>query len=304
VGLRPMSAFFTAGDATAYPLELPADFVLNEQETAKLNDYLDKRFKGNFQMAGVKFWPEMSALDPEFIALTKKFVQVVPVFTNVIFDTSQPHANSLFADMFAWLDEILTSARRHRETLFVLRAHPDEARKGKASEESVADWVARNNVTAEPNIRFIPAEQTISSYDLIRMAKLVLVYNSTIGLEASILGAPVLAAGKSRYSPADVVWLPAKREAYLLHLEGMLSNFDIDVPARFARNARRFLYYQLYRSSLSFDSFLEEDGIWNGYVRIKAFDLDALLPENSATLMAISGGLLRGGNFVLERGEL
>jgi hypothetical protein len=304
VGLRPMSAFFTPGDATAYPLDLPADFALDEQETARLNEYLEKRFKGNFQMAGVKFWPEMSALDPAFIELIKRFLQVVPIFTNVIFDTSQPHANTLFEDMFAWLDEIVSTARRHRETLFVIRAHPDEARKGKASEESVADWVARNNVEAEPNIKFIPAEETISSYDLIRMAKLVLVYNSTIGLEASILGVPVLAAGKSRYSPADVVWLPAKREAYLLHLEGMLSTYDIDVPQRFARNARRFLYYQLFRSSLSFEDFLEEDGVWPGYVRLKEFDLAALLPENSTALRVISDGLLRDGNFILERGDL
>lgn len=304
VGLRPMSAFFTAGDATAYPLDLPADFALDQQETARLNVYLEKRFSGNFQMAGVKFWPEMSEFDPEFIALTKKFLQVVPVFTNVVFDTSQPHANMLFEDMFAWLDEILATARRHRETLFVIRAHPDEARKGKASEESVADWVAKNHITSEPNIKFIPAEEHISSYDLIRMAKLVLVYNSTIGLEASILGAPVLAAGKSRYSPADVVWLPAKREAYLLHLEGMLSSLDIDVPQRFARNARRFLYYQLYRSSLSFEAFLEEDGIWPGYVRLKEFDLEGFLPENSPILRVISEGMLHAGNFILERGDL
>lgn len=303
VGLRPMSAFFTAGDATAYPLDLPADFELDARESARLDEYLEKRFKGNFQMAGVKFWPEMSALSPDFVVLAKKFLQVVPVFTNVIFDTSQPHANTLFEDMFAWLDEILASARRHRETLFVIRAHPDEVRKGKASEESVADWVAKNHVTSEPNIRFVPAEESISSYDLIRMSKLVLVYNSTIGLEASIMGAAVLAAGKSRYSAADVVWLPAKREAYLLHLEGMLTAIDIDVPQRFARNARRFLYYQLFRSSLSFEKFLEEDGIWPGYVRLKGFDLQELLPENSATLRTVSDGLLRHGSFIFDRSD-
>jgi hypothetical protein len=84
----------------------------------------------------------------------------------------------------------------------------------------------------------------------------------------------------------------------------MLSTYDIDVPQRFARNARRFLYYQLFRSSLSFEDFLEEDGVWPGYVRLKEFDLAALLPENSTALRVISDGLLRDGNFILERGDL
>ena len=95
-----------------------------------------------------------------------------------------------------------------------------------------------------------------------------------------------------------------KAQAYLLHLEGMLSNPDIEIPQRFARNARRFLYYQLFRSSLSFAKFLEEDGVWQGYVKLKDFDLADLLPENSASLRVISEGLLKGGNFILKRGDV
>jgi len=261
---------------------------------------LQNRFQGNFIMAGVRFWPEMSALDPGFLTLAAGFKQVVPVFTNVIFDTSQPHANTLFEDMFIWLDEVLESARKHPDTLFVIRAHPDEARKGKASEESVAEWAEKRQVEQFSNVRFIRPETYISSYDLIRMAKFVMIYNSTIGLEASILGALVLAAGRSRYSQADTVNFPPSRQEYQRELEALLLAPELRAPERYRSNARRFLYYQLYRSSLPFDAFLEEDRIWAGYVRLKEFDWQQLLPENSAALRAISDGLFAGGDFLLK----
>ena len=71
-------------------------------------------------------------------------------------------------------------------------------------------------------------------------------------------------------------------------------------PARYSHNARRFLYYQLYRSSLPFDAFLAEDRVWAGYVRLKEFDWSALLPENSPTTCVVSDGLLGGGDFLLK----
>ena len=79
----------------------------NAEQNARLDAYLQQRFEGNFIMAGVKFWPEMSRLDKAFLELASHFQQVVPIFTNVIFDTSQPHANVIFEDMFAWLDDLL-----------------------------------------------------------------------------------------------------------------------------------------------------------------------------------------------------
>ena len=300
VGLRPFSAYFTEGDATAYDLDIPADFQLNDTQNQRLDDYLGKRFKGDFHMAGVKFWPEMSELKPEFLQKAAKFKQLVPVFTNVIFDTSQPHANVVFEDMFTWLDSLLETASDHPDTLFVIRAHPDEARVGKASEESVAEWAEARGVKDIPNLHFIPPQEYINSYDLIRMAKFVLIYNSTIGLEASILGAAVLSAGKARFTASDVVWLPETKAAYQAKLDSLLASEAVEVPANFKLNARRFLFWQLYRSSLSFEDFLKPDGIWAGYVTLKDFPWQALLPENSVTLQTIHDGILDGGDFMLK----
>lgn len=300
VGLQPFSAFITPGEATAYPVEIPDDFELTAEQDARLDDYLSRRFKGEFSMAGVQFWPEMTVLDEALLSKIKSFQQVVPIFTNVIFDTSQPHANVLFEDMFAWLDQVLAVVRTHPETLFVIRAHPDEIRPGKASRESVADWVAHHQAEDLPNLVFISPDAYFSSYEMIQRAKFVMVYNSTIGMEAAIMGAPVLGAGKARYTQLDTIFFPPSREEYLEELEHFLGADRIETPPSHRQNARRFLYYQLYKTSLPFDAFVEPDDIWPGFVRLKPFSWQDLLPENSTTMKVISDGLLRGKPFLMR----
>lgn len=299
VGLRPFSAFFTEGEATAYPVNITDDFQLSSEQNQQLDEYLSKRFKGDFSMAGVKFWPEMTGLNDNFIEKINTFKQVVPVFTNVVFDTSQPHANVIFTDMFAWLDHVLDVAKAHPETLFVIRAHPDESREGKASRESVTDWVSRRSAEALSNIAFVGPDEYFSSYEMIQRAKFVMIYNSTIGMEASIMGVPVLSAGKARFTQLETVFFPKSQGEYLAMLEDFLTAEDVTAPEEHRRNARRFLYYQLYRTSLPFDQFLEPDDVWPGFVRLKPFAWQDLLPENSTTLKVISDGLIKGQDFLL-----
>lgn len=299
VGLRPMTAYFTTGDATAYPIDIPETFELSDEQNARLDAYLEQRLQGNFSMAGVRFWPEMRGLDAAFLDRLANFKQVVPVFTNVIFDTSQPHSNVVFPHMFAWLDTTLEIARKHPETLFVIRAHPDEARPGKSSRESVADWAQRSGALNLPNVIFVDATEYFSSYELIQRSKFVMVYNSTIGLEASIMGAAVLCAGKARFTQLPTVFFPATQEDYRRQAEAFLNTGNVLVPGAFQRNARRFLYYQLFKTSLPFDALLEEDGVWNGYVRFKDLRAADFDPANSLALRTVVDGILNGGDFLL-----
>ncbi len=300
VGLQPFSAFFTPGEATAYPLHVPDDFRLSPAQDERLDAYISQRFHGQFSMAGVQFWPEMKGLDASFVERAGAFKQIVPVFTNVIFDTSQPHSNVLFPHMFAWLDLVLEIARDHPDTLFVVRAHPDETRPGKSSQESVSQWVSQNQADSLPNLIFIDSQQPLSSYELIQRSKFIMVYNSTIGLEASIMGVPVLCAGRARFTQLPTVFFPSSLQEYRQLAQDFLTIDQISIPQEYQRNARRFLYYQIYRSSLPFTDFIQEDGIWPGFVRLKKFALQSLSPTSSPTMKTILAGILEDGDFQLS----
>ena len=299
VGLQPASAFFTDGEATAYPIHIPDEFELNDEQNAKLDAYLAKRFQGDFSMAGIKFWADMKGLDESFLQKAAKFKQIVPIFTNVIFDTSQPHANTVFEDMFDWLDMTLDVLRAHPQTLFVIRAHPDELRVRKASRETVAAWVEATGADREPNVVFVAPGETLSSYELIQKSKFVMVYNSTIGLEASIMGTVVLCAGKARFTQYPTVFFPQTIDDVRRRMEEFLEAEKIDVPPEFKRNARRFLYYQLFRTSLPFGDFLEPS-VRTTQTRLKSFELEQLSPEKSKAIEAIFDGLLNDGDFLLK----
>jgi hypothetical protein len=199
-----------------------------------LDELMQNRFQGKFSMAGIRFFPEMKELDDVFLSKVARFRQVVPVFTNVIFDTTQQHSNALFPDMFTWLERILEAVKEHPETLFVLRAHPDESRPGKVSRESVAMWVERTGAASLSNFIFVAPHEFISSYELIRHSKFVLIYNSTIGLESSIMGVPVLCAGSARFTDFGTVYFPDSAEDYLKQFEEFLSASELKIPGDFS----------------------------------------------------------------------
>jgi hypothetical protein len=130
-----------------------------------------------------------------------------------------------------------------------------------------------------------------------------MVYNSSIGLEATLLGAPVLCAGKARYTQYPTVFYPDSITEYEDQLYSFLTADEIHLPAHFYKNARRFLFYQLYRASLPFGEFLS-DHPTPGYVQLKRFSWKRLLPGGSAVVDCVVNGILNGDEFVLETDQL
>lgn len=295
VGLRPYSAFFTNEHATFRKVEVPEGFELEDEQNKRLDRYLGDRFKGRFSMAGVRFWPEIVDLPAGIENAIDAFEQTAVVFTNVIFDTSQVHANTYFEDMFAWLHYLEEVIDGHPETLFILRAHPDEDRPGKSSQQSVNEWVESRKLGDRKNVIFLEPSEYISSYELVRRAKFVLVYNSSIGIEATILGAPVLMAGRARYSHENTAFIPEDLEEYEHLLSEFLVQDTLDVPEGMIASARRLLYLELFQASLDLSLYLEPDPVLPGMVVFTDFDPETL--NRDPVIATIRDGILAAGDF-------
>jgi hypothetical protein len=79
-------------------------------------------------------------------------------------------------------------------------------------------------------------------------------------------------------------------------MQELLNAQTIEVPAEFRRNARRFLYYQLFRTSLPFGDFLEPS-VRTTQARLKSFEFSSLLA--TPAIKAILNGLLEDGDFLI-----
>lgn len=122
------------------------------------------------------------------------------VFTNVSWDTAVALREVGFEDMFDWLQQVVAWAITHPDVQLDVRAHPAETRvRGFESSDLAVDYIRDQFDELPPNIHLHGPESDVDSYRLIQASNAVLVYTSTIGLEAALLGRPVLVAADVHY---------------------------------------------------------------------------------------------------------
>jgi hypothetical protein len=84
-------------------------------------------------------------------------------------------------------------------------------------------------------------------------------------------------------------------------MKEFLETEEIEIPPVFKRNARRFLYYQLFRTSLPFGDLLEPS-VRTTQTRLKSFELEELLESDAVKV--IFEGVLEGREFWLGKNRI
>jgi hypothetical protein len=135
---------------------------------------------------------------------------------NIEWDTAALGRHVCFADTVDWVTSTVTAVLRLDAGPVVVRQHPAERRKrGRQRSQLDVASILLDRFGDDPRIRFVAADDPVSTYDLVRSARLVLPFASTVGIEAAAMGKAVVPAGSAYYADLGFVWVATSRDEYL-----------------------------------------------------------------------------------------
>ena len=141
----------------------------------------------------------------------------------VIFNSSQDEfvaigdswQNPIYESQELGVDRIAASLLDSPGIRLYLRVHPNLAKLNNEQTRKIAG-LSSNNLTV------IPAESTVSSYALLKNARKVITFGSTLGIEAVFWGVPSILAGQSLYRALGGVYTPQTHEELVEMVRGEL----------------------------------------------------------------------------------
>lgn len=234
----------------------------------------------------------MSGRDPFALQKTPRsqtkesFDVLVPL--NLRFDSAALCRQRLFSSVTEWLRALLTRLSAPGNITIAIRQHPCErieAFKGRDSWEGIlAPFLSPGGP-----VRFFPAEASVNTYDLIENAKVVLPFTSRAGIEAAMMGKPVVTSAHCYYDHCGFTVSPGSREDYFEAIERSLAGWHI--PGESARlNAAVAFYLMEFCSALK-TPFTPQPHDFSAWMDLAPADLGDLAQVRN--FLAVAGGTSR-----------
>jgi hypothetical protein len=276
------------------PWQQGRDRPLAATEERELDEYLETRARG--QVGVIDLWPAMErgrgAL-AERLGLAPERPTAV-LYTNILWDSAVFGRDVGFDGMFDWVAESVRLFAATRSRDLVIRVHPSEVRIPMSeSRDRVIDRLRALFPDLPTNVRVVPPEDPASSYTLMGLADAVLVYTSTIGLEAAVRGRPVVVAGRTHYRGRGFTFDPRDREGYAADVAHALACKHL--PPGEVEIARRYAHLFFFRFMQPFPWVVDTP---RAARRLTFEHLDDLAPGRDPTLDRLCRGILEGEPFV------
>ena len=268
-----------------------SDYTLTTEQNAQLDTYLKSRSQGKDNV--FDYWGQ-----PIFDDTTiRKEIGLAPdtkpdiLFTNLLWDSAMLDCDVAFQHQLDWITTTIDWYQRHPQRTLLIRIHPAEINPPTiATTDRIEDAIRSARPTLPSNVIIIPPTSRISSYPLTVMSNVTLVYSSTAGLEAAMMGKPVLVAGKTHYRGQGFTHDITERQA----LAALLESPTLPKPStELISDARRYAYFFFFGFNIPFP--LVQERPTNDdrpAVEFRYTSEQALLPRQSAELDFIVNVLL------------
>ncbi len=154
--------------------------------------------------------------------IDNKYEKCFSIFLNLPYDTSQINTNTIFSNIYEWIDNLIENSQAYPNYFFIFNLHPAEYDPKRPSRENLYKYVRKATKNLD-NVEIRKPFNNISSYSILKLSNGVLTYNSTIGLEARILKIPVLEAAETHYSRNKAIEIVENRQEWEINLKKLMN---------------------------------------------------------------------------------
>lgn len=228
------------------------DIPLKHDELEKISKYLKDREEGK-NLAWKAFSPEPQCI--KNVCEQLKITLDKPVW--VLFTSSEDEIiaerrKSSFSSQMEWILKTIEYVS-DKNIFLIIRVHPNLAgSKANGNSYQQLNMIYRIKDILPQNVRLVMPDDQISSYTLMEIATVGLVYCSTVSLEMACKGKMVLVAAESLVSDLPFVYTINSSSSYINLLDKLVS-LPIGIRStEIMRMAFRFAYSLFFRYNIPF----------------------------------------------------
>lgn len=275
------------------PVDQWENHPLSHEDRDRLADYLGSHYKSGWDLVS---YNRDTYDDPLRLAAELNLDMnrpIVGLYTNLAWDARIHYKGNTFANHSEWLLETINALLEQTHVQLVIRVHPAEVKSGLGPVRERADMLIKERFPALPShIHVIPPESPQSSYALMRLTALNVVFGTKMGLEMAANGLKVVVAGEAWYRAKGFTYDSTSREQYFAWLRDPLQLPSL-TPEQIER-ATRYTYHFYFRRNISFPSLVYVPGVY------QARSVNDLLPGTCPNIDVICDGIIKGTPFVAE----
>jgi hypothetical protein len=278
-------------ESTNYWDEVP----LNTLQENQLMDYLNKRRVGMGDWSWVT--PDRGGI---LVEEHKKMIDELklddnkPIFgllTNVLWDAQLFYNGIAFSNMLDWLFFTIDHFIMDQSKQLVIRIHPHEVKTG--NRQPTIKEIDKRYKVLPNNIKIILHDSPYSTYALMDLCKVVLIYGTKTGVELAPYGKPIIVAGDAWIRNKGISIDITSVDQYLDILNKIneippLTKIKID-------RAKQYAYHYFFKRMIPLKS-LDPNASFPPKIAIS--NLEALLPGNDKGLDVICDGILNKTPFI------
>jgi hypothetical protein len=220
---------------------------LSEEEVLEIDQHLDDRRNGKASSLR-PFSPPISG---SVEGHTRGPKPIWVLFTSSL-DESASHDQEprAFETQEEWINRMVTFFARHPDRELVIRVHPNAGSKTSfGTNYDDQRFFLELESQIPDNVKIVPSDAEVSSYDLMAEAEVGLVWHSTTAVEMAALGKRVFRVADAWMQGLDCVEKIGDKGSLEERLEDVIGSDADFAPLQSAVQARRWAYLLYYRSS-------------------------------------------------------